>query len=142
MLRIVVLSLLATFIVPFASAECVGDVCVNQNSYGDGCESGAPDDFSMRGVSASSGSRTVYVTNACNVYNAEGYTEEGSSLAVGYYSFDEATGYQAAGVSWYGYTWNGNEECSYSVYSYGMAPLPDGGENVECLDGAPGMILP
>jgi hypothetical protein len=143
MLRVIVLSLLATAIVPIASAECVGDTCVDVYTYGDGCSSGAEWDDAGRGLRIDSGEHHVYANNGCYVYNAEGYSEEGSHLAVGYYSCCES-GFRTVAASWNGYTWNGNEECTYTVYSFGMDPLPPGAlvDPIPCVNGPPGLILP
>ena len=143
MFRLAVLSLLATMIVPVAAAECVGDVCVNNNTWGDGCTSGSEFDDAHRGVSVSAPGHYVYVSNYCYVYNFPGYSEEGSHLQAGYFGYDDF-GFRAIIVSWYGYTWNGQESCSYAVAQFGFDPVPGGSpvEPIECIDGEPGLILP
>lgn len=143
MQKILILSLLATVFVPVGAATCVADVCATTYSYGDGCTSGEAWDDAGRGVSVDSGDHHVYASNACYVFNMPGYSEEGSHVNAGYYECCE-NGYRTVGVSWYGYTWNGHNECSYTVYAYGMEPVPNGGlvDPVACLNGPPGLILP
>lgn len=144
MIRLIALSLLATALVPAAAAECVGDVCATLISSGDGCTQGASWDDATRGVDVAAGERHVFVTNGCYVYNDGGYSEDGSNVAAGYYACCE-NGYQTAGVSWYGYTWNEeNHHCRYSAYTYGLDPIPGGSpvEPIECVSGQPGLLVP
>jgi hypothetical protein len=144
--RILTICLLATAFAPLVGADptCAGDTCANVVSSGDGCDEAGNDD-AVRAVTLDSGPHHASASSWCYVVAFDGYSESGQGLGVNYYSYDEASGeFRAAGVQWYGYAWeageNGGAYCQIVAYSFGLSPLPDGSDGVDCLAGTPPLL--